>query len=100
MQMWIPHRKDGDQTPIEARKFSHYVGQVRHWFCFHESLEHVNEWTVSHFESGWKVTTFNSITLMACRSDKRDAARMALNKLIERVGESKVAGVLNSAPAR
>lgn len=97
---WIPYRQDGDQTPIEAKRFAHYIGTIQHWFCWHESLNHVNGWTVSDWDSGYKVVDFSAFEVMACRGDKKDAARLVLNRLIERAGESRVLEVLRNAPAR
>lgn len=97
---WIPHRQDGDQTPIEARKFKHWIGTQEHWFCWHESLNHVNGWTVSDWASGYRVADFSAFQVLACRGDKKAAARLALNRLVERVGEGRVLEVLRNAPAR
>jgi len=97
---WIPHRHDGDQTPIEAQKFKHWVGTQEHWFCVHASLEMIGQLTVSHWSSGYKVAVVSHLNLMAARNDAKAAARMTLNGLVERVGESKVQEVLRNAPER
>lgn len=98
---WIPKRETGDQTPIEATRFSHYVGTIQHWFCFHENLNGAAfGWVVSDWDSGLRVSNIEYITLAACQGNKKDAARMTLNKLIERVGESVVLQKLNAAPKR
>jgi hypothetical protein len=97
---WIPHRTDGDQTPIEAKKFKHWIGTQEHWFCVHESLDHIGQWTVSDWASGRGVRHIEHLTLAACRNNPKDAARLTLNKLIEQHGESRVLAVLRSAPQR
>lgn len=100
MAKWIPHRQNGDQTPIEAKKFKHWIGTREHWFCVHESLEMIGRYTVSDWDSGYRVAEVQYMTLQACRGDAKDAARLTLNKLVERVGESRVLEVLRSAPKR
>lgn len=97
---WIPRRNDGDQTPIEARKFKHWIGTQEHWFCVHESLDLIGAYTVSDWTSGMRVAAIEHMTLAACRGDAKDAARLTLNKLVERLGESRVLNTLRNAPAR
>lgn len=100
MAQWIPHRADGDQTPIEAKKFKHWVGTQEHWFCVHRSVNLLGQWTVSDWASGYRVQDVAYLTLAACRNDPKDAARLTINKLVERVGESKVLEALRKAPTR
>lgn len=97
---WIPHRHDGDQTPIEARKFKHWIGVYEHWFALHPSLNNVTGYDVSDWDSGMRVTSVPAMFLITCKGDEKDAARLALNKLIELHGESKVHDKLKNAPAR
>jgi hypothetical protein len=100
MAKWIPHRTDGNQTPIIVQKFKHWIGTQEHWFCVHESLEMIGRYTVSDWTSGRRVQHIDHITLAACRGNAKDAARLTLNKLIEHHGESRVLAVLRSAPQR
>lgn len=101
MAKWIPHRNDGDQTPIQVQKFKHWVGPYEHWFCVHENLNGASfGYTVSDWDSGYRVVDVRYSALAACRGNKKDAARMELNKLIERAGESRVLEVLRNAPKR
>lgn len=100
MAKWIPHRNNGDQTPIIVQKFKHWVGTQEHWFCVHESLEMIGQYTVSDWHSGYRVQNIEYMTLAACRGDAKAAARQTLNRLIGRLGESRVLDVLRSAPAR
>lgn len=98
---WIPRRTDGDQTPIEVQKFKHRIGNVEHWFCAHHNLNGAAfGYVVSDWDSGYRVADIDFITLQACQGRVRDAARLTLNKLVERVGESRVLEVLRSAPKR
>lgn len=98
---FIPHRTDGDQTPIEAKKFKHWVGTQEHWFCVHQSLDGAAfGYVVSDWTSGRRVNHIDFITLQSCKGDIKDAARMTLNKLIEKHGESRVLAVLRGAPQR
>jgi hypothetical protein len=97
---WIPHRDNGDQTPVDAQKFKHWIGTQAHWFCVHESLSFIGQFTVSDYFSGFKVADVPYTTLIACRGDSKAAARLTLNRLVERAGESRVLEVLNKAPTR
>ena len=97
---WIPHRHDGDQTPIEAKRFAHYIGTIQHWFALHENIEGGHGWTVSHWDSGYRVLHVPNITLMACPGREKDAAKLALNNLVELHGESLVHRKLMAAPDR
>lgn len=97
---WTPHRTNGDQTAIEARKFKHYIGTQPHWFCVHESLDRIGQMIVSDWASGFSIAAIPHSTIMACRCDSKAAARLTLNRLVERVGESRVLEVLRNAPPR
>ena len=102
MAKWIPHRHDGDQTPIEVQKFKHWIGTQEHWFCVHKSLNlsSVGSYTVSDWASGYRVVNIDFITLQACQGRVKDAAKLTITKLVERHGESRVLEVLRVAPAR
>ena len=100
MAKWIPHRLSGDQTPIEARKFKHWIGVYEHWFALHSSLNNVTGYDVSDWDSGLLVTNVPHMFLITCKGDAKDAARLARNKLVERYGESKVHDKLKNAPKR
>lgn len=97
---FIPYRTDGDKTPIEAKKFKHRIGDQEHWFCVHESIEYYNRWAVSDWASGYRVQYIDFLTLQACRGDVKAAARMTLDKLVERLGASRVLEVLRNVPKR
>lgn len=98
---WIPRRINGDQTPIEVQKFKHWIGNVEHWFCVHKNLNGAAfGYVVSDWDSGYHVADIDSITLQACQGRVKDAARLTLDKLVGRVGESRVLEALRSAPKR
>jgi hypothetical protein len=97
---WIPHRNDGDQTPIEAQKFKHWVGTQEHWFCVHASLEMIGQLTVSHWSSGYRVAHGPAMLLISCNGDAKAAARLTITKLVEMHGEGLVHRKLANAPAR
>jgi hypothetical protein len=97
---WIPHRNNGDQTPIEVQKFKHWIGTQEHWFCVHKSLEMLGRYDVSDWASGYRVAPVGHLNMSAARNDAKAAARLTLNDLIERLGESKVQEVLRNAPKR
>jgi hypothetical protein len=100
MANWIPHRPSGDETPIEARRFKHYVDSKEHWFCVHESLNHIGQYTVSDWASGYRVADIPCAILAARRNDTKDAARATIDQLIAKHGASRVAAILHSAPKR
>lgn len=101
MAKWIPRRESGDQAPIEVQKFKHWIGTQEHWFCVHENLNGAAfGFVVSDWASGFRVVEIPYTTLAACEGRKMAAGRLALNKLIERVGESRVLEVLKNAPPR
>lgn len=100
MAKWIPHRNNGDQTPIDAQKFKHWIGTQEHWFCAHKSLNFIGQYTVSDWASGYLVTDIPCATLAFCLGDTKKAARMALNQLLALHGESRVLSVLRGAPKR
>jgi hypothetical protein len=97
---WIPHRHDGDQTPIEAKRFAHYIGTIQHWFAVHENLEGGHGYTVSHWDSGYRIAHVPAMLLISCNGKAKDAAKLTLTKLVERVGESLVHRKLTDAPKR
>lgn len=98
--IFIPNRADGDKTPIEAKKFKHWIGNVEHWFCVHESLNFIGQWTVSDWDSGYRVTDVPYMNLIACLNDTKAAAKMTIDKLIDTRGEGRVLQVLRNAPKR
>lgn len=101
MAKWIPHRIDGDKTPIIVTKFKHWIGPShQHWFCVHESLEFIGRYVVSDWASGYRVLDIDYMTLAAARGDLKAAARATLNTLIEHKGESFVLERLLNAPKR
>lgn len=101
MAKWIPHRLDGDQTPIEVQKFKHWIGPYEHWFCVHKNLNGAAfGFVVSDWDSGYRVAHIDYTTLAACQNNKKDAARLTLNHLIKRHGESRVLELLRKAPKR
>lgn len=96
---WIPHRHDGDTTPIDAQRFAHYIGTIAHDFAVHQSLD-APGYAVSHWDSGRRVAYIPDVTLSCCSGNAVDAARIVLSQLVTRFGESRVHLVLASAPAR
>jgi hypothetical protein len=100
MAKWIPHRHDGDQTPIEAKRFAHYVGTIQHWFAVHKNMEGGHGYTVSHWDSGYRVAHVPAMLLISCNGDAKAAAKLTITKLVEQHGESRVHRSLAGAPAR
>lgn len=91
--------KDGFEAKIEARRFSHYIGNIRYWFAYHKPYKQPMGLQVTHIDSGFKVCDASGLR-MACLGDDKAAAKMALDQLIERVGAERVRSVINSAVAK
>lgn len=101
MTKWIPNRESGDQTPIKVQKFKHWIGTQEHWFCVHQNLNGpAFGFVVSDWDSGYRVASIGYTALAACQGNEKNAARLVLNQLIERAGESRVLEVLRNAPPR
>ena len=86
----------GETLEIEGRRFSHYVANIRFWFFLHKTIGGVGL-TVTHYESGKSVLEVPHHTVAACCNDTKAAAKMALDKLIVKVGPERVRSVLAGA---
>ena len=88
----------GERKEIAARRFSHYVDNVRFWFAVHPSTQFVNQLTVSHWESGKAVCHIDNMTRIAgVGMSDPDLGRAQINKLVGRVGAIKVSTTLREA---
>ncbi len=93
--------ESGERRPVpDARRFSHYIGNIRFWFAVHQSPENVGTLTVSHWESGKRVTMVSTTERIAGvgLSDK-ELAKLALDKLVAKHGAARVESVLRAAEA-
>lgn len=86
----------GDPLEIEGRRFSHYVANIRFWFFLHKTIGGVGL-TVTHYDSGKRVCEVPHHTVAACCNDTKAAAKLALDKLIEKCGPERVRSVLVGA---
>lgn len=86
----------GERKEFPARRFSHYVNNVRFWFALHKDVSR-NGLTVSHWDSGKRVCDVPINTQLACLGDEKAAAKMALDKLCEKYPKERVYGVLLAA---
>jgi hypothetical protein len=87
----------GKVVKVEGRRFSHYVKNVRFWFGFHKSVDHVAQYQVTHLDSGNRVCFVSHNAMLASLQDDIAAARSEIDKLVERAGADRVYAVLNSA---
>lgn len=87
---------DGAKLETEGRRFSHYVGPYQFWFFLHKAPGRVGM-VVSHYDSGKRVLDVPHHMIAACCNDTKSAAKMALDKLIERAGAERVRSVLAGA---
>lgn len=89
---------NNERKEIPARRFSHYVDNVRFWFAVHPSTQFVGQLTVSHWDSGKAVCRIDNMTRIAgVGMSDPDLGRAQINKLVGCVGAIKVAKVLRSA---
>jgi len=86
----------GETLDIEGRRFSHYVANFRFWFFLHKTIGGVGL-TVTHYESGKRVCEVPHHMVAACCNDTKSAAKMALDKLIEKAGPERVRSILAGA---
>lgn len=88
--------QNGESLEIVGRRFSHDVANIRFWFFLHKTIGGVGL-TVTHYDSGKRVCEVPHHMVAACRDDTEAAAKMALDKLISRVGPERVRSVLAGA---
>lgn len=91
--------KDGGRTLTaeQLATFTHVIGHgAVHRFVV-TKLPGEQFGSVTHRASGAKVCSITYLQLAACKGDHRDAGHLALNKLIEKFGESRVASALRTA---
>lgn len=77
--------------------FAHYLEGIQFRFVVTQLPN--DQVRLTHRATGTALTTVEWITLSACRGDHKNAGVLALKKLIERVGEARVASVLREAEA-
>lgn len=77
--------------------FAHYLQGVQFRFVVTQLPN--DQVRVTHRASGSSVTAVEWSTLSACRGDHKGAGVMALKKLIDRVGEARIASVLRETEA-
>lgn len=85
---------------VEGRRFSHYIGNVRFWFFYHRSTDHVAMQQVTHHASGIRVCFVSANTRIACLGDEIGAARLSLDKLAQEKGADIVRDALCRAEKR
>lgn len=86
----------GAMVEVTGRRFSHHVQGVQFWFFLHESINS-NAQTVTHYASKKKFCDVMATERFACLGDDKMAAKMAIDRVIARVGEARVRSVLASA---
>ena len=86
--------KDGSNVSVEAREFSHHIGNIKHWFACHESVDHYGL-AVTHLESGIAVGVVDTMTRASSHGDNKLAAKMFLAKLIVTHGAEKIRSVID-----
>lgn len=89
---------DGSQVRIavpDAKRFSHYVKNVRFWFAYH--FDQFGNMTVSHWDSGARVCLVSIPTRQACLGGDKGAAKLAIDNLCKEKGADRVHGILQRA---
>lgn len=96
--------KDGKEiTPVKAHPFTVKItdsgGKKYAIKCsYHDSVNHVNEWTVTHADSGAVITKFTSIDLAFSKLSKLDQAKQEVSKVVDKVGSTRFLSVIAGAP--
>lgn len=89
---------NGQRQEYPARRFAHYIGNVRYWFAVHKGINHEGM-AVSHWDSGKLVRAIPVTFEAICRGDSKAAAKFTLDKLVESHGVDRVRLVLDQAEA-
>lgn len=87
--------QSGEVLEVTGRRFSHYVGPYRFWFFLHKSVD-AHGFGVTHYDSGKRVLQIPANSVLACLGDEKAAAKMELDKLVERVGAERMRSVLSA----
>ena len=82
---------------VEGRKFAHYIGNIRHWFAYHTPLGQSFGTQITHIETGFRVCEVGNGTIGCCRNDVKAAAKMELDRLIQRVGVARFESAIRTA---
>lgn len=88
--------QSGEPLELEGRRFSHYVANIRFWFFLHKTVNGFGL-SITHCDSGKRVCEVPRHMVAACCNDTKAAAKMALDKLIEKAGAERVRSVLAGA---
>ncbi len=92
-------RLDGEPVAVEARKFSHYIGNVQYWFAYHDSIQCRGFVTVTHIDTGMRVFDLSHSARAAALGDDKQAAKAQLDAFIKEKGAQWIRSVIDRAPA-
>lgn len=89
---------EGPVLVPDAKVFTHYVQGEAFRFAYHKSLGILGHLTVSHYDSGSKITDIPPDMVGASGHDLKLAAKRGLERVIEKAGEARVRSALAGAP--
>ena len=88
---------DGTIKEEEGRKITLYVGNIAYEFIIHRHLDYCMIDKLTHKDSGMGIATLRQYMPEAL-GDKKGAAKLAIEALIEKHGVDYVRNVLDNAP--
>ena len=88
---------DGTIKEVEGRKITIYIGNISYEFIIHESLIYSCAYELSDKASGLHICSLLKY-MPAANRDKRLAAKLAIEALIEKHGVDYVRTILDNAP--
>ena len=88
---------DGTIKEVEGRKITIYIGNIAYEFIIHRHLDYCMIDKLTHKDSGMGIATLRQYMPEAL-GDKKGAARLAIEALIEKHGVDYVRTILDNAP--
>ncbi len=88
---------DGTIKEVEGRKITIYIGNIAYEFIIHRHLDYCMIDKLTHKDSGMGIATLRQYMPEAL-GDKKGAAKLAIEALIEKHGVDYVRTILDNAP--
>lgn len=80
----------GEVLELAGQKFFYSIDGERVALFVHASVDNPRNLTVSHFASGKKIADIAPTLVAACGKDVKVAAKITIDRLVERVGAERV----------
>ena len=88
---------NGQIEEVEGRKITIYIGNIAYEFIIHRHLDYCMIDQLTHKDSGMGIATLRQY-MPAALGDKKGAAKLAIEALIEKHGVDYVRTILDNAP--